>query len=243
MIRAVTFDFWGTLYDGVGPAEARRKSLRAEYAGGFFMGIGADVTPEQLGIGLDVVNREVTHLREVDQASMAAEEAGQRLARAVGVRLELPEALRLGELVSAATREEPPELLEGARDVLAALQGSVKLGLICDTGLTMGQDLYAVMEADALAGMFQCFTFSNQTGTTKPMVRQFHHTLHRLGCLPAEGVHVGDLESTDIAGARQAGMRSVRIIHGDEDRATAADAAVGAISEVPDVLRRWGLDI
>ena len=112
MIRAVTFDFWGTLYDGVGPAEARRKSLRAQYAGGFFMGIGADVTPEQLGIGLDIVNREITRLREVNQASMAAEEAGQRLARAVGVRLDPPEALRLGELVSVHVIPRPHPSLE-----------------------------------------------------------------------------------------------------------------------------------
>ncbi|KKL49598.1 hypothetical protein LCGC14_2313900, partial [marine sediment metagenome] len=119
----------------------------------------------------------------------------------------------------------------------------VKLGLICDTGITLGHDLYGIMEADGLAQLFDHFTFSDQTGTTKPELRQFSHTLYRLDCPPESAVHVGDLEATDIAGAKQAGMRAVRIVHPDADPATAADATIRDIAEVLPVLRRWGVQV
>ena len=241
MIRAVTFDFWNTLYTE-GAAQERRRQLRAEYAAGFFLGIGAAVTRRQLGYAFEIVFHDIEHLRNERQVGLRAEDIGRRLARTVAVTLSDPDATRLGELVSSAGREEPPMLLDGAREVLGALRGRVRLGLICDTGFTLGHDLYAVMEADGIAQLFDHFTFSDQTGTTKPMVRQFHHTLHRLGVQPDEAVHVGDLEPTDVAGAAQAGMRSIRILDpaGGE---TGADAAVGNIAETLDVLRQWGLDL
>lgn len=242
MIRAVTFDFWNTLYVE-GPADQRRRRLRAEYAEGFFLGAGANVATRQLEYAFEILFRDLEHSRLVNHAGLSAEETGRRLGRIVGVVLEAPEAVRLGELISAAGREEPPVPAEGAREVLSALHGRVKLGLICDTGVTLGHDLYAVMEADGLAQLFDHFTFSDQTATTKPEARQFHHTLYRLGCRADEAVHVGDLEPTDIAGAKAVGMRAIRILHDEADPTTAADAAVSSIGDALEVLRQWGADV
>ncbi len=241
MIRAVTFDFWGTLY-GFGDApERRREGRRRDYAHSFLTALGAQVTPRQLEYALDLLLHEIDHLRKTSHAALSGEEIGLRLARTVGVRLEGEDAERLGELLSTAGREEPPVPLPGARQALETLRGKVKLGLISDTGFTLGHDLYAVMEADGLAQLMDGFTFSNQTGTTKPELRQFFHTLHRLDVRPDQAVHVGDLESTDVAGAKAAGMRAIRIVREGDDPATAADAAVRDVAETPGVLRRWGL--
>lgn len=242
MIRAVTFDFWGTLYEE-GPLTERRHQLRGEYARGFLLGKGYQVAEKQLGYAFRVLERYVNWQRESRHAGLDAEEVGQRLAEIVGIRLEGGDAAQLGELISSASREAPPVLLDTAREVLSALHGRAALALICDTGFTLGHDLYAVMEADGVGQLFDAFTFSNQTGTTKPEVRQFHYTLYRLGCRPDEAVHVGDLEATDVAGARQAGMRAIRIVNADADPATEADAAVEDLRGVPDVLRGWGLAV
>ena len=242
MIRAVTFDFWGTTYVE-GPAAGRRRELRVQYARGFFLGMGAQVAKRQLEYGLEIVARQIDHARHARHAGLDAVETGRLLAEAVGLRLRRPEARRLGELLSLAGREAPPVPAPGAREVLQSLHGTLRLGLISDTGMTLGHDLYAVMEADGIAQLFDHFTFSDQTGTTKPEVRQFHHTLYRLGCEPQEAVHVGDLESTDVVGAKQAGMRAIRILHPRQDHATAADATVEAIDQVLEVLRRWGAPV
>lgn len=239
MIQAVTFDFWNTLYVE-GPADQQRRRLRAEYAEGFLMGLGAGVAAKQMEYAFEILAHDQDHFRLVNHVAFSAEENGRRLARIVGVELAPSDAARLGELISSAGREEPPVPAAGAREILSALHGRVRLGLICDTGTTLGHDLYAVMEADGLARLFDHFTFSNQTGTTKPEARQFHHTLYRLGCRPEEAVHVGDLEPTDIAGAQAVGMRTIRILHEEDEPATAADATVDGIGQVLGVLRGWG---
>lgn len=241
MIRAVTFDFWGTLYVD-GPAAGRRRRLRLEYARDFFIGMGAKVTGRQLTYAFEILHHDMEHLRRVQQVGLTADDTGRRLARIVAVELEQQQAAKLGELLSAAGREQPPRLLPQAKRLLAALHGKVKLALICDTGLTLGHDLYAIMEADRIVQLIDHFTFSNQTQTAKPTLRQFHHTLGQLGCSPAEAVHVGDLEDSDVAGALAAGMRAIRIVHPGQDRATAADAAVENIGQVLEVLRGWGLE-
>jgi putative hydrolase of the HAD superfamily len=236
----VTFDFWQTLYTE-GPQQQRRRQLRCQYARDFFLGQGAEVSPAKLKYAFEILQHQLDHLRKVNHRSSSAEDLGEQLAEIVGVRLESSQAVRLGEAISWAGREAPPVPVEGAREVLAGLRGRAKLALISDTGFTLGPDLYAVMEADGIAGLLDHFTFSDQTGTTKPEVRQFHYTLHRLGCRAEQAVHVGDIEHSDIAGARQAGMRAIRILHPDADPATQAEAAVPSVRDVPEVLRRWGL--
>jgi len=239
VIRAVTFDFWGTLYDD-GPALPRRRRRRVGYAAGHLMGAG--VAERQLEYAFEIVSRDIEHLRVTRHVSLAAEEVGRRVARVVGVTLDAEKATRLGDLISSAGREEPPVPIDGAREALSALHGRVKTAIICDTGLTLGHDLYAIMEADGIAQLLDHFTFSNQTGTTKPEVRQFHYTLHRLGFRPDQAVHVGDLESTDVAGAKAAGLRAIRVVGPGQDPATQADASVAGVAEVLDVLKAWGLE-
>jgi len=251
VITAVTFDFWGTLYAEAAfaagqpnPADlgVTRGVRRTEYIRNFLMGLGHEASNQQIGFALEIVWKDLQHAYKVNHLGYTAEDIGLGLARSVGVQLSVEDAVKLGELVSSAGREDPPVLLEGAKKVLEALVGKVRIGLISDTGYTLGHDLYAVMEDDGVAGMIEHFTFSNQTGTTKPELRQFHHTLHRLDCEPAGAVHVGDLEATDVAGAKAAGMRAVRIVHDGEDATTIADASVTQIGDVLEVLRGWGLE-
>ncbi len=243
MIRAVTFDFWQTLYRETPEVAQRRKALQIDYARDFFLDKSRTVTNGQLDLALNLLSRQLAGLREHHYTGVPGDELGQRLGRIVGIELAEADALKLGDLISWTLRELPPEVVGGGREVLSALHGKVKLGMISDTGLMLGKDHYAVMEADGLVGLFDYFTFSDQTGTTKPMIRQFHHTLHRLGVAPAEAVHVGDLERTDVAGAHAAGMRAIRIMHPWEESGSAADATVESISQILGVLGDWGLEL
>jgi putative hydrolase of the HAD superfamily len=132
-------------------------------------------------------------------------------------------------------------MLDDVRGVLEVLRGRVKLAVISDTGVTLGRDLKKVLGADGLAGIFDCFTFSDETGLCKPEYEQFRATLERLG-VPAEAaVHVGDLEASDVAGARGVGMRTIRMLWPHHNSATAADAAVTRLRDILPILRKWGL--
>ena len=58
----------------------------------------------------------------------------------------------------------------------------------------------------------------------KPHRRVFEAALTPLGIEPAAAVHVGDLRRTDVAGAREAGMGTIRIRHRHDDDTSLPEA-------------------
>ena len=69
---------------------------------------------------------------------------------------------------------------------------------ICQTGAGPGAQVSDVID-------------STRVGATKPDPRIFHLALERAGVTAAAAVHVGDMLSTDIAGARAAGIAPVHL--------------------------------
>lgn len=88
-------------------------------------------------------------------------------------------------------------------------------------------------------------TFTD-TGLRKPRPEPFRLVLERLGVRPAQAVMVGDWPERDVAGAKQAGIRTVYARYGDKypsaDRArresSGADFDIDDLQELLDVLAR-----
>jgi putative hydrolase of the HAD superfamily len=146
--------------------------------------------------------------------------------------------------------EEPPEVVPDASAVLAELAADYRLAVISDTGLTPGRVLRQILEQDGLLPYFTHLTFSDELGRSKPHAEAFEATLAALNATPAEGVHVGDLLRTDIAGAQSVGMRGVQYVgvmrdewsmslaHPSPEPVT-PDAVIHAHTELPPLLARW----
>ena len=62
-----------------------------------------------------------------------------------------------------------------------------------------------------LAGHFEFILDSHWLGVEKPHPHIFNHALIRCGCAPSEAIFIGDLYSTDVGGARNAGLHAVLI--------------------------------
>ncbi len=102
----------------------------------------------------------------------------------------------------------------GASDVLSALAShGLALGLVCNTGRTPGKMLRLVLERLGMAPYLKVFSFSDEVGLRKPHPEIFLRTLKALGVRPAEAAHVGDTLATDVAGARDVGMRAIHLSH------------------------------
>jgi putative hydrolase of the HAD superfamily len=84
--------------------------------------------------------------------------------------------------------------------------------------------------------------FSSEIGTRKPDRRIFQEALARVGAEPSQTVFVGDRLYDDIGGAHAAGMRGVQTtqFRTEEDAEAKPDAVIVQLSELPDVLRKWG---
>jgi putative hydrolase of the HAD superfamily len=73
--------------------------------------------------------------------------------------------------------------------------------------------LRLILERLDLAAYLSVLTFSDEVGLRKPHPEIFLRTLSELSVAPADAVHIGDDETTDMAGARAIGMRAIHLCH------------------------------
>lgn len=206
-LRALTFDFWGTLYQNASGEEARLDLLAAALA------------RHGYGPGREQLRAAHSHAWEVFQRAWLDERRSLSTQRWISEMLvaldaDLPEEEREAlcgplEEVFLSGSGETPLPVAGVLDVVPRLAQRFRLGLISDVGLTPGRVLAELLRRDGLLACFQALTFSDVTGVTKPTPSAFLSTLERLQVAPAEAAHIGDLPETDLAGARGVGMRAV----------------------------------
>ncbi len=241
MLRAVTFDLWQTLIldtpEGLRRARADRvNGLHAVLAR---EGHGVDAAAverayDAVGRGLETVWAQRRDIGSRGQVRM--------LLDALGIAGAVPSEGRVMDALDDAYRLPVlswlPVANAGAAEVLEELtRRGMLLALICNTGRTPGSMLRQVLDRLGLKARFRALTFSDEVGLRKPHPEVFSRTLAALGVSPAEAAHVGDDVTTDVAGARGIGMRSVHLCHptGVSSQSDGA-LAISRLEELPAVL-------
>jgi len=103
------------------------------------------------------------------------------------------------------------EVAPGLEACVRALRDAgVRLGIVCDVGLTPSPTLRGRLERLGVLDAFDAWSFSDETGVFKPAPEAFRAALDPLGVDPRDAAHIGDNERTDITGANALGMVSVR---------------------------------
>ena len=233
-IRAITFDFWNTLI-----SESRSADHRTQRWVTAIEEHGHEISHEQLEKGLQRMwewfvqrwegNVVVTPEHAVDVALETLE-------------LPLDDPLRTSMVAALREGFDPSDMVtaDGLGDALEALKGAgLRIGIICDVGLTPSSTLRSYLEHHGLLQHFDHWSFSDEVGVYKPDPRIFSHALEGLGVDdPAAMAHIGDLRRTDVAGARAAGWRSLRYtgFSDDETDLPEADHVVTHHSELVGLL-------
>ena len=112
-----------------------------------------------------------------------------------------------------------PLLNEHIIDCLGTLRSAgVRLGIICDVGLTPSRVLRRYLDQQGALEYFDHWSFSDEVGVFKPDARIFTDALAGLGGIdPTRAAHVGDLRRTDILGAKAMGMTAIRYAGVNDD--------------------------
>jgi len=110
----------------------------------------------------------------------------------------------------------PPKLQENALLAIQELSKKYKLAIISDTGFSPGRVMSQMLEEIDIKKYFSAFSYSDETGVAKPHPKAFSVVLERFNCLPENALHIGDIERTDIEGAKNFGMYAIRY-DGDSD--------------------------
>lgn len=109
-----------------------------------------------------------------------------------------------------STLKFPPKLNEGVEEAIKKLSTDFELGMVSDTGFTSGKLLQELLDTFDLKKYFKVFSFSDETGVSKPHKKAFDTVLDELDCKPENALHIGDIEKTDVIGAKEAGMYAIR---------------------------------
>ncbi len=232
---AVTFDCWSTLLYEPEPLRSFEPRVRAVARAA--KSAGKPVDDETARLALESAWGRHSARWNDGQGSTAHDIAVWALEA-----LDLPEtelALGLGAALGEASLGSTVLALDGAREALARLTGmGIRTALICDTGFTPGRIIRVLLERVGLREHLEVCIFSDEVGVPKPHRRMFEAALAALEARPEKAVHVGDLRRTDVAGARAAGMRAVRLRwhHDDDSEHPEADAVADSYAHLLEIL-------
>jgi putative hydrolase of the HAD superfamily len=236
VIRAVTLDFWNTLF--VDRRGREREHLRADVLQAEFAAVGA-VVPEQLvldGLAAGFDYFDTVWLRE--QRTPSCDEILDATLQHLGVGLPPAARRRVSAIFAELLLEAPPDPVPGAARTVAYLGARYRLALISDTGYTPGRVLREVLRGAGMLEYFRYLYFSDEGGRSKPHPNVFRDVLRELDVRAPEAVHVGDIQRTDIAGAQAAGMWAIHYLGAnDRDaRASTADAVTRRFEDLPQLV-------
>jgi HAD superfamily hydrolase (TIGR01662 family) len=239
-IDGVLFDYGETLVEFSRPDDALAEAEAAML--GALAQSGRGVLPiDVLHAVLERVDQEVIDYQRTDipeemdlpaVALRAYGDAGLSLDAAL-----LDELLRIEQEAwwqGAHVDPEAVPLLDLLRD------RGIRTG-ICSNAPYRARSLHQQVAFLGLDTHLDAVTFSAEVGWRKPATRMFEAALRALRTSADRTVMVGDREATDIAGAHAAGMRAVLINRHGERGASAADAEIADLRELPGALRDMGI--
>lgn len=237
MLKAITFDYWQTLYADPNSNWRKRQEIRIQLCHTYLNNHGYACSLADVEFGLEEAYDLVSSLWHQHQG-VSVKRCMQRFAEMLDLQLEEKDLDQLIECLGAAFLKAPPIMMPRVKPVISRLSESYRLGIISDSALTPGSFARKLMARDDILQYFTAFTFSDETDYTKPQVVQFHSTLAQLNAEPAEAVHVGDIFRTDIVGAKNAGMKAIRFtgFNKGEGDDTLSDAVVNDYRKLETVI-------
>jgi len=182
--------------------------------------------------GFEGESVELTALRTWSRSYRKEVFAKALLAQKEDFPAEAPEVLA-GEFSS--TRRARQRLLPGARELISKLAPDYALAMLTNGAPDLQREKIA---ATGLEPFFKAIAVSGEYGIGKPKPEIFHHLLGELGVTADEAIMVGNSLERDIAGARNAGIRSIwiRVPGSEEHDEVTPDYTISALGEIPAIL-------
>ncbi|MFP4370206.1 MAG: HAD family hydrolase [Candidatus Kapaibacterium sp.] len=242
-VKLVTIDFWNTLFDSSNGRQ--RNAIRQKALINEIDKIGVMVKQDQYDKAMKASWEFFNNIWRKDQRTPEPVET----VRFFWNYLKLPESedciANVVRAFSDSILDHPPKLLPGVKSTLPILSERYEMGIVSDTGFSPGSVLKILLDKEDILKYFGAFSFSDETCVSKPHPKAFNTILRHFDIKPAEGLHIGDIELTDIVGAKAIGMKAIRFSGDDtgiflkeNPRISEADAESKSWKEIPDIISR-----
>jgi putative hydrolase of the HAD superfamily len=220
-VKAITFDFGGTLASGEFDKENYKRALldyvfRLGYSGG----------RAKLG-KVRVAMLERLRKAQEKNRELRFEELYRGLLFDLGLH---PTQERLDYIEQLYYRFFKIDLVPGIREMLTDLSGKYNLAIISNI-ISNASRLF--LQKFDLEQYFGYIVLSRDLGIRKPDPEIFNFTLENLGVHSSKAVHVGDSLKYDVQGAKNAGMKTVWIKGCEEPINIRPDFIISKVTELP----------
>ena len=211
MLRALTFDYWDTLYEG--GALPERVALRRTAVGALLGAYGRDLPEAQLRALYEESGTVAQRWWSEEQRGYTTDDRLRWILERASVTPQkgCMHVTAAADAVDNALLMLPPAMLPGAWQMLRTLQRHFKLAIVSDTGFASGRAQDRLLEKDAARRFFTSTVYSMDVGHAKPRPEIFASAVDSLGVSSGEILHIGNDERTDVRGALAAGFRAIRL--------------------------------
>lgn len=219
-IKAVTFDFWWTLFvDANGRADDSVLNLRLEYITEMASLFNLKVRLEDAEKAFDA-GRKYFEMRHKNGIFVSPEELTSKIFFELGISLKPHEARLIAEKLSHMGIYSKLKALDGAEDLLAFLKSKdIKTAVISDTVMTKGRHLTWHLRRHRLLRYFDHLVYSDEVASVKPNRVPFETAAKKLDVKPMQCLHIGDFPWSDIEGALNCGFCAVQFVGGGSPEA------------------------
>ncbi|ROL57081.1 HAD family hydrolase [Bacteroidetes/Chlorobi group bacterium Naka2016] len=240
-IKVITIDFWNTLFDSSNGTE--RNTLRLEKLKSAFQLLGVSVPDEEYEKAMQEAWEYFNNIWRNEQRTISTYDALLFFWNYFDAP-KVEELIRdVQDTFEKSILIHPPKLIDGVREVLEFLSKNYKLAIISDTGFSPGTILRELMKINEIYDFFSAFSFSNETGVAKPHPKAFQTALQQFDCPPEQAIHIGDIEETDIQGAKNLNMYAIRYVgnhldflNEDTELHTIANFIATSWKEIPEII-------
>ena len=239
-LKAITFDFWSTLYRAQ-PSNRRNRSqtLKADIE----RYTQQDITFDDFEQARQAAKTIWLHIWQDEYRTLNAEQSLELILTELNISIAATDKTNIVHNMENVILANRPYLVDNAVQLLADLSARYKLAIISDTGTTPGRVLRQILVDDEILPYFSHLTFSDELGYSKPHRKAFLATLEQLGCQPTQAVHIGDLLRTDIFGAKNVGMRAIQYTgfnkDSDDQTEVIPDAVISSYEALNPLLTQW----
>lgn len=204
----ISVDFWDTLVDAAVGGKKRRQ-IRHDALCKVSQEYVRELPSAQIEAASKEASEEFNRVWFNQQRTPGSKELIDRILVNLGIPATKMDMDYLVHEFEESLLEGQPAVLEGAKETIQSLALEYRLTLISDTMYSPGRVIRRFLEEHELLDYFDSFLFSDEAGFSKPNPKAFHKMLEDTGCKPARSYHIGDRLNTDIAGAKQVGMKAI----------------------------------
>lgn len=238
----ITIDFWNTIYDSSNGRErnAYRQRVLVDQMDRF----GINILQDQYNEAMDATWKFFEDHWVKNHRTPTSAECVDFIWNYLKLPYEDEPISKVVDAFEDGVLKYSPKLLPGAYESIERLSKDAPLAIISDTGFSPGTILKELMDRDDITKFFSAFSFSNETGYSKPNRKAFEAALNPFKSSPEKSLHIGDIEDTDVVGAKGMGMTAIRYTgsetmfnnRGNDKEKSEADFMLGTWEEILKVI-------